>query len=697
MPNRFRLQPAFFTALEAGVIGLFFVQALRLLIGLLYSRTAGAIAFSGIDPTLILPGTPIPADAATITNEFTFLAWMLALPLVALLLGQYRPMIPVTVILIAVGRALMFDNPATAGLTRTPAAALTVMAGLLYIALIVRHRLRSLPYFFILGFAGDQLIRALGNTLDPSWTDSYINVQIGLSVAVGLLSLVLIIWETRRARTESEGGEKSRVSLDYGLLPLWSAVGIGAGLFLQVTLLALPNAVAARGNLDYTTLAPFLIVATLLPIIPAVRGAARSLIDLFDKGTRGWVWLLLTLLAIVLGLRVYGLGAALVIAQFLITLLWWWIGRPKTARERSFGGLWLLVGVGVFALLLITDNFTYEYAFVRDLTGNLRFLNDVIPPLLRGFRDMGIVVIALALFLASLPMIATRRSTPWQGGTVLGSVAALIVVAAAAAGVTYAARPPVVPEVRNVDQIRIGTYNIHSGYGEFYSYDLEMIARAIQQSGANIVLLQEVEAGRFTSFGVDQPLWLGRRLGMQVDFFPTMEGLHGLAVLSNIRIAYADGELLPSLSAQTGVQRVQITPGGDTVITVYNTWLSPLLEISGNEGLPEQEQDQNRQLDALFGVVAAHHANGILGRTVIGGTFHNIPDSDLLQQMRIAGFIDPFAGLPLEIGATFVRVGQPRARFDYLWLRNLPLGEGVNVSPVVASDHRLAYAAVLIR
>ncbi|MDX2160174.1 MAG: hypothetical protein SF162_02505 [bacterium] len=695
MFKRIRLQPVIFTAFEAGVIGLFFIQALRLLIGLIYSRVAGATALSALDPAIIPPGTPIPADPQTLTGEITLLGYLLALPLVALLIGQFRIVIIAAVILTALGRAFLI--PAE-GFPSLPAAGLVVMGGLLYIALIARHRLRSLPYFFVLGFAADQLLRAVGNTLDPSWSVGYREIQFAFSGAVIVLSLLLVVWETRRATRPRDTNEGEALAPpENGLIPLWGAVGLGGLLFLELALLALPNAVAARGDLDYTTVTPFLVAATLLPIIPAVRGQARAFMELFEGSTRGWLWLLVTILVILLGLRVSGLGAALIIAQFLLSMAWWWIGRPKAARERSFAGLWLIFSLLVFIGFVTADNFTYEYAFVRDLGGNLRFLNDVIPPLLRGFRDLGFAVILLAVFLALLPMIQMRRRIAWYGGSTFGTVITILIVAAASAGAAYAARPPIILDVRNAEQVRVGTYNIHGGFSEFYAYDLEAVAAAIQQSGSNIVMVQEIERGRLTSFGVDQPLWLGRRLGMDGRFFATNEGIQGLAVLSNIRIAFDDGVLLPSLGAQTGVQRVQITPSADSVITVYNTWLSPLLEIDEqDQTLGIQEQDQARQLNALFGVVAAHHPNGILGRTVIGGTFHNVPDSDLLQQMRVAGFIDPFAGYPLELGATFVRFGLPRARFDYLWLRNLPLGEGVNVSQSTASDHRLAYAAVQI-
>jgi len=688
MLKRLNLFPLL-TALEAGVIGLFFIQALRLLIGLLYSNIGGATVLSGIDPAAIPPGTPVSADPTTVTNQVTLLAYLLALPLASLLIGQFRIMVLMAVIIVAIGRALM---PGASFETLMPAAALTVTGGLLYIALIVRHRLRALPYFFVLGFSADQVFRAIGNTFDPSWSPAYREIQVGLSVGVGVLSLILLLLETRRARMSVDGG--SHVSPDYGLLPFWGAVGLSGALFLELALLALPNAVAGRGDLDYTILAPFLVAATLLPVIPAVRGAARNVIGTFDGGTRGWLWLLMIVLALVIGLRVGGFGAVLVLAQFLISMTWWWVGRPKAARERNLGGVWLLFSTILLGLLIGADNFTYDYAFVRDFVGDFRFLNDVIPPLLRGFRGLGIGVILLAAFIALLPMIQTRRRVPWTGGTPVGSIAGVVLVAAVSASAAYAARPPLVAQ--DIDEFRIATYNIHSGYGEFYDYNLEAIAQTIEASGATVVLLQEIDAGRLTSLGVDQPLWLARRLRMDRRFFPTNEGLQGLAVLSRIPIAYDDGNLLPSIGVQTGVQRVQIQPQPGVVVTLYNTWLSPLLEVSASESqVSLQEQDQNAQLNALFGVVAAHHPNGILGRTVIGGTFNNVPDSELLAQMRIAGFQDPFSDYPIELGATFVRTGLPRARFDYLWLRNLQ-SFGINVQPNSASDHRLAVVGITL-
>lgn len=681
---RIRLTPQVLTLIEAGLIGLFFIQALRFLAGMVYSRLAGASAVLSVQAI----GAPIESamapDPAAVSGEMSLIVYTLALPLIGLILGRWRGLTLVAVALVALGRALM--NGGTA-VSPVAAAALAVSAGLLYLTLLVRHRSQAFPFFFIIGLGADQVFRAVGNTYDPSWSASYLNVQIGLSAASVIIALVIQLWSARR-----EGGDGGTP----GLLPLWGAIGVGSLLFLELSLLALPNAIAGRSDSDYTLLVPLVAAATLLPAVPFVRARARGFIGLFDANLRGWLWMLLIVLLVVFGTRFQGIaaGIALVVAQFLVSMIWWWLVRPRAEKERSFAGIWVLFALAVFVVLSAADNFTYEYAYVRDFTGNTAFLNNVVTPLLRGFRNLGLGVILLGVFLAALPMTQIQRRIPWAGGSGAVSIASLIMLVAASAGAAVAAQPPVVQGFSNVTEMRVGTYNIHGGFDEFYVYDLNAIATTIQESGANVVLLQEVEVGRMTSFGVDQALWLARRLGMDRRFFPTNEGIQGLAVLSNIPIAYDDGVLLSSIGNQTGLQRVQILPAPNTGVTIYNTWLGYLFELSGTS-VAELEQDQQRQLDEILGTVYSHFPNRTLGRVILGGTFNNVPDSPLIQTVRGLGFRDPNEGLPLELSATLVRSGLPRTRFDYLWLFNLD-SLGPFTMPNAASDHRMTGAGIRI-
>lgn len=672
--------------LESAFVGLFFVQALRFLITMLYSRVGSAAIVLGFDPTSIPANTPGVVAPSVISGETTLLVYMLALPLLALVLGRFRWLLLASALAVTAGRALM-----AVGTVVTPTAAATIVVGgaLLYIALLVRHRLGIFPYLFVLGFGLDQVLRAFGNTLDPSWSSSFITPQMILSVCLGVAAVATFVLQGRR-------GNPAGVSPERGLMPFWGGIGLGGLLFLEVALLALPNAIAGRARVDYTLFAPFVMLATLLPIVPWIRKQARTFITLFDGSVRGWSWMLLLALLFVVGTRFEGVGAgaALVIAQFVISLTWWWLARLQAEKERNFTGLWVLFGVLIFLLLAVGDNFTYEYAYVRNFGAELNFLNRFVPPLLRGFRGMGLGLLLLAAFLAALPLIQTQRRIPWVGGRTAGTIGGLLVTAALTLYVSYVVRPPVITAVQNVDHIRVGTYNIHNGFSEFFNFDLEAIARTIHQSGADVVLLQQVDAGRMTSFGVDQGLWLARRLKMDRRFYATNEGLQGLVVLSKVPIAESGGSLLTSLSTQAGVQWVKILPDSGE-LTVYNTWLGFLLETGDGRPISEQEQDQQQQLTEIFQIISARHPNVNRERILLGGTFNNIPNSDLVAQMPAASFIDPFAGIPLELSATLWRTDL-KARVDYLWLRNPLLLCGNGWMDSAASDHRMIFSEILL-
>lgn len=698
MRNRLRLRLQHLYLLEAALVGMLFIGAARFLIASLYSRAGSASIVLSLDPALIPASIPGIVDAETVTNEFSFVIYMLAIPLLTIILGRLSWFSLVGVLLVAVGRVLML---ASTVVTPVTAAALVFGGGLLYIAMIVRHRAQILPYMFVFGIAADQILRAVGNTLDPTLSTAYLDTQITVSAVLVIIALITLVVQTRQKATE-----QSAVNPDRGLIPLWGGVGLGALLFLELSLLSLPNAVAGRASVDYTSFAPFITLATLLPIIPWVRNQATYFVGLFDRNARGWLWMLLMALLIVFGTRFQGIlaGASLVIAQFTVSMLWWWLVRPRAEKERQFTAIWLLVSVIIFVLLTAADNFTYEYGYVQNLTGDLAFLNPYIPPFLRAFRGFGLGVLLLAVFFAALPVIQTQRRIPWTTGTSWQSILGIAAVALASIGVAVAVRPPQInlllsTEQNPVNSIRIGTYNIHAGFNEFYHFDMEAIARTIQQSGADVVLLQQVEVGRMTSYGVDQALWLARRLGMDVRFFPTNEGLQGLAVLSRVLIIESDGTQLTSSGSQTGLQRVRIQPD-EGVINIYNTRLEYLLDVGDGRTVEQQEQDQQRQINEIFAILANQYPDGNLGRLLIGGTFNNIPDSPLADQMRAAGFVDPFAGtgLPSELSATLWRTGVPRVQLDYLWLwRRSLVPIGANTVNSQASDHRMVVIEAFIQ
>lgn len=696
--------------LEAGLAGILFISGLRFLIGALYSRTASAALVAALPADTIPNRISSAVDPSVVSSEISLLGIVVALPLLSILVGRVRYLFVLAALAISIGRIFMVlpDAP----LSSLVSAQLTVAGGIFYLALLIRNRATLFPGFFVLGLAGDQLTRAIGDTLDITWSANQFALIAGLTGVLVVLSLVNLL--TGRVRNSDP---ESDLDTNRGIITIWGGIGLGALLYLQLVLLATPNAIAGRTQSDYTLLVPATMVATLLPLLPWVRRQARQLIAPFDSGTRGWVWLLGIALLMVVGTRIAqlpipGLGLlpvgaiALTVAQIGVSLLWWWIVRPQAPRERHLTGLWLSLGILVFALFVGADLFTYEYAFVRPLAPPFDNLNAVVVPLLRGFRGLGLGVLLFATLLAVLPVIQSPRRLPWRGSTPAANLAAFLIVVVMGVSSAWAARPPVVEALINPSEIRVGTYNIHGGYSEFYDFDMSSIAATISRSGADVILLQEVEKGRLTSFGVDQALWLARQLRMDTRFFATNEGLQGLAVLSRMPIVFDDGVLLPSIDQQTGLQRIQVQDQPNTAITLYNTSLGLLLQ---GEDIEDQESNQQAQIRAIVNTLVQHiqeDYSGQLGRVIIGGTFHNVPDSPALQlweSLTQIGnqplFVDPFAGANLELSATIRRTSLDLARWDYLWLSTQGLrstGTGV-IAESDASDHRLAFVGVQIR
>src|SRR5690606_16026722 len=122
---------------------------------------------------------------------------------------------------------------------------------------------------------------------------------------------------------------------------------------------------------------------------------------------------------------------------------------------------------------------------------------------------------------------------------------------------TRAAVPPSLQRPLNPDWLRGVRLNVHSGYTQYFAQNLEAVADTLLRSGADVVLLQEVDAGRLTSGSMDQAIWLANRLNMHATFYPLDEDLRGLAILSRLDVSEAKGARLTSEGARAGVQVVR--------------------------------------------------------------------------------------------------------------------------------------------
>jgi endonuclease/exonuclease/phosphatase family metal-dependent hydrolase len=617
---------------EATAVFLFTLQAIRVLFSVLFGIIYDAV-FAG-PMTLMVIGIHL-------------------LLLLAFLSPLFAPRCGVRL------RWVLFISSLIASLSRVPltlndpqarlySSLLIVAAFGLYAATLLRQSPRTFPQALIAALAADQLFRALGNTFDITLRDGWLPYQVILSVALAGLSGRL----SSLARGRAEPVSTQRPGLLGGL-------AIGAFLFLELSLLSFPNAVARWSGGSYAVLAPALLFVTLFPLLPGSQRWQRRWQEL--QSTTPWLWgtvfVLLTCASFVGGYSVFDIryseivgSVALLLSQFLVLLAL--PGALIGNRDRI--GLGLAVGNLLFLLL----NFAYAFAFTYAYT-------------LAFFRGTGLPIILVGALAVTLP--ATLRRLPplteeWPSRgmrwpAIQWTVAALLVIVCA-----VFAWPPR-PQMKEAGpSVRVGTYNIHYGYHTDWRFYLEEMARTIEESGADIVALQEVDTGRITSYGVDDALWLARRLRMGVVYQPTVEHLTGIALLYRFPLQRAEGHLLTSRLEQTAIVHAQVRVGREP-LDAYGIWL----------GL-EPEERAAQLADALDFITKE-------GPAVFGGDFNSTPNSPVYRCLVEAGFSDPFVVGGFEPSPTSPSES-PQERIDYVWMRGLS-AVNAQVLDSTASDHRM--------
>jgi endonuclease/exonuclease/phosphatase family metal-dependent hydrolase len=608
--------------LEATGVFLFTLQAIRVLFSVLFGVIYDVVVTGPMTPMVIVIHlllllaflSPLFAPRRTARLRWTLL---------------------ISSLLISLSRISLTLNDPQA---RLYSSLLIVAAAGSYAASLLRQSPRTFPQALIAALVADQFFRAVGNTFDITLRDGWLPYQAILSVALAGFSWRLFY--LARGRVEEVSTRR---------LGVLGGLAIGAFLFLELSLLSFPNAVARWSEGNYAVLAPALLLVTLLPLLP---GAQRGL-QRWQKmqSTAPWLWgmvlILLTGASLAVGYLFNGIVAsvALLLSQLLVLL-----ALPGAlAGDRDRIGLGLAVG-NLFFLLL---NFAYAFAFTYAYT-------------LAFFRGTGLPIVWVGALVATLPAAVRGLPPPARGLPSRGvqwAVAALLVMVC-----TVFAWPPT-PQMKEAGpNVRVGTYNIHYGYHTDWKFYLEEMARTIEESGADIVALQEVDTGRITSYGVDDALWLARRLRMGVVYQPTVEHLTGIALLYRFPLQRAEGQLLTSRLEQTAIVHAQVGVG-DEPIDAYGIWL----------GL-EPEERAAQLTDALEFMTRE-------GPAVLGGDFNSTPDSPVYRRLVEAGFSDPFVVGGFEPSLTSPSEF-PQERIDYVWIRDLS-AVGAQVLDSTASDHRM--------
>ena len=520
------------------------------------------------------------------------------------------------------------------------AVVLTAAAGCYAVALL-RRRPAILSTALVLALIAAQLLRVAGNTYDISFRRWWLPVQGILSLALGAAAWLAY----HRPQTDPLPAPGKGIGIVSGLT-------LGALLFLETSLLGFPNALARWTGADYVVVAPLLMAATILPLLRSAQWGGFALFAVTLAA--GWLT----------GQEFYQLAilAPMLLAQLAFVASVWSLTQPREGRTTR--GPFVLA-MSLFLVLNVALAFAFTYPYTISF-----------------FRDKGDYVFFLAIVLLLLPKPGRRIPAPQLQTEMTRRIA--WGAGALALGVTlvFALPRPAPDRAARRDSLRVATYNIHYGYDTHWRYSLEEQARAIEESGADIVVLQEVDAGRITSYGVDHALWLGRRIGMEHVFGPALEDLSGVALLSRYPLQETDSHHLASQLEQTAIVHAEVllsesdgqreSAGGEAVIHAYGTWL----------GLEPDER--TRQLEDALAVI------GDTSPAVLGGDFNAAPDSPTLSVLREAGFEDPFVSLDRDAPPTSPAVN-PTERIDFVLARGLTAVDA-QVVDALASDHRLVVA-----
>ena len=235
-------------------------------------------------------------------------------------------------------------------------------------------------------------------------------------------------------------------------------------------------------------------------------------------------------------------------------------------------------------------------------------------------------------------------------------------------------------------EIRVLVLNIHAGKDARGVDNLERVAALVQETGADIALLQEVDVRTQRSGDVDQPALLALRTGHSAVFGRTLDyqgGQYGIAVLSRwpivrdtmlqLPVTPPQGRAGGSYEPRGALVATIEAPGGR--VTVFNTHL-------------DASRDEHYRLQELATLIAeVQRRLGEPGSLLVGGDFNAQPDSEVIRRARGSGWADAWAqcgeGGP---GFTFPADSAVR-RIDYLFLANSAVCTGTRVVGQGVSDH----------
>lgn len=496
---------------------------------------------------------------------------------------------------------------------------------------------------FLLGLSIDSAIFIGTRTLDLSWQPGLLPV-----IEVIVLALVLLWYLNSIARKELQAE-------DAGWVSSLNLLAVGPFLFLQM--LIFQNVAAFSSLTDWETPAAgaLLIAGNVVALAMASRVACLP---------RRWSYVILA--GVMLAVPVFMAFSAppllagiwLVLGQVFSFTLGTLIFRGAAANKDNQGLFRLTLMNGLSSIIFVLQFFVYYGAY------DINF----------GFRSSALriaSVIFVTLFIALGHLYTAKGAKAAQPNYSPAVLAATLLIVPLALLPSW---KPLAAEAAFSDttSVRVMDYNLHDAVNTDGRVDPEALARQIEESGADIVGLQEVSRGWLIWGGMDMLTWLSQRLEMPYVWGPTADEQWGNAILSRYPIVDVEFYDLPpdDVLLLRGYIWAEFDIDG-FILTVVDTHFSE-----------RDDQDFIRATQSSE-ILATWNGNPA---TVIMGDFNALPDSQAINLMLEAGLIDISREIGVQPTFTYYSAN-PDHQIDYIFVTS-DLGYRDFVIPETpASDH----------
>lgn len=233
-------------------------------------------------------------------------------------------------------------------------------------------------------------------------------------------------------------------------------------------------------------------------------------------------------------------------------------------------------------------------------------------------------------------------------------------------------------------QIKVLTYNILHGETMAGDFDLDKIAKVIQESGAHIVALQEVDYKTNRAHKKDLTMELAYRCQMQAVFAKAMEyddGEYGEAILSKWSFYQTNNHALPFSGGnepRAALETKFILESGDTIVFI-GTHLDHLAS----------DHDRVLQANQLLNLFKNRDIPCILA-----GDLNDVPESESIQILKSYWQLSD----QKDVADPTYPAINPRKKIDYIMLAPADRWKVLDTQTIcdtIASDH-CGYLVTLI-